>query len=106
MLNNTKMKNKKSNISIEMLIKLAIGVFVLLVLIYFIMSNLGKGSEETSDRITSSRDYDGDGILDLFDKCACHAGPQEDGGCDSAFPEGYSTAQKIECNNKRKGIST
>ena len=101
-----KMKNKKSFITIEMLIKLAIAVFVLLVLIYFFMSNLGKGSEETSDRITSGRDFDGDGVLDLFDKCACHPGPEEDGGCGQDYPEGYSDTDKTTCDSRRKGTST
>jgi hypothetical protein len=100
-----KMKNKKSFITIELLIKLVAGVFVLLVIILLVYNSLGKGKEETSDRITSSRDFDGDGSLDYFDKCPCDEGPEEDDGCPPG-KKGYSDEEKASCDARRKGTST
>lgn len=101
MLDDAKMKNKKSFLTIEIIIKLIIGVLVLLVLIFFVVDNLGKGKEETSDRITSSRDFDNDGVLDFFDKCPCDDGAEEDSGC-PPNKDGYSTEEKVACDARRK----
>lgn len=89
MLDDAKMKNKKSFLTIEIIIKLIIGVLVLLVLIFFVVDNLGKGKEETSDRITSSRDFDNDGVLDYFDKCPCDDGEEDVCITDKETCKGY-----------------
>ncbi len=99
------MKTKKSTIAINMLILLAIGVFVFLILAYIVPNLIGKGSEETSVILSSSKDYDKDGIADYFDKCACDYGEEENDGCDAGHPDGYTEDEKTDCKNEIKGIT-
>lgn len=74
------MKNRKSNISIDMLIKLALGVIVFVILVVFASKYIGDSAKETEDAVTSSRDYDKDGIADYFDECPCNEGGKDDNG--------------------------
>ncbi|MFH0868512.1 MAG: hypothetical protein V1831_04315 [Candidatus Woesearchaeota archaeon] len=74
------MKNKKSTISVDMIIKLALGIIVFVVLLTLISKQIGKSTGETGDIVDSSRDYDRDGIADYFDKCPCNEGEGDNCG--------------------------
>lgn len=96
------MKNNKSNISIDMLIKLALGIIVFVILIVFASKYIGESAKETGGAVTSSRDYDKDGVADYFDKCKCKYADTGD-GC----PSGYTVEQKknsdcYECQGELK----
>ena len=75
------MKSKKSTISIDVMIYMAIGVIVFLVLVFIVPNLLGRGGRETCNLLSSSRDYDGDRISDFFDKCPCDQGTEDYDGC-------------------------
>ena len=98
-----KMKNKKSLVTVQVLIFLLIGVFVFLFLSYVVPNLLGKGSSQTSDFLGSTNDFDGDGIADFFDKCPCHEEDEEDGdGCDVDHPDGYTDVERETCKAERE----
>jgi len=73
------MKNKKGLVLTDTLIYILIAVFVFLVLIFIIPKLLGGSAKETKNLLSSTRDYDNDGIADFFDKCVCMYG--EGDGC-------------------------
>ena len=77
------MKRKKGLTAVEAIIWLALGVFTFFVLAVIVTNQLGKGSKGTEDLLTSSRDYDSDGVADFFDKCACAAGDERFNGCEN-----------------------
>lgn len=87
------MNHKKSTISIDMLIYLGIGALIFVVLVIAIPKLIGKGSTEASNNLDGTKDYDGDGISNIFDKCKCKAADTRD-GC----PGGYDAAQKDASN--------
>jgi hypothetical protein len=95
------MRNKKSTISIDVMIYMAIGVVVLLVLIFLVPKLLGKGSSQTCGLLSSSKDYDGDGVMDYFDKCPCKSGTEDYSGCSTKDEYTTYTAKDIEdCKKK------
>ena len=74
-----------------------------LVLAYVVPNLLGKGSSQTSDFLSSTNDFDGDGIADFFDKCPCHEEDEEDGdGCDVDHPDGYTDVERETCKAERE----
>jgi len=73
------MKHKKSFIMTDALIYIILALFVFLVLVFIVPKLLGGGAKETKDLLSSTRDYDNDGVSDFFDKCVCEYG--EDNGC-------------------------
>lgn len=69
-----------------------IGIVVLVLLVVWISAIivpklLGKSAAQASEFLSSSRDYDGDGTADFFDKCACEQGDDRNDGC----PAGQET---------------
>lgn len=63
---------------------IVIAILVLLVLIVVSTTFLrlfGKQTEQIGDQISSLDDTDGDGIINLFDKCPCTAGDANNDGC-------------------------
>lgn len=96
------MKSKKSYAFIEV-----IGILFLAVFFVFVISNistrlLGKGSAEASELLSSSRDYDGDGISDFNDKCDCLFGEERNEGCPTNEPTAGDKAIKREEECKKK----
>ena len=92
------MRNKKSTISIDVMIYMAIGVVVFFVLLFIVPNLLGKSSDRTCGLLSSSKDYDGDGITNFFDKCPCDgtSGKEEYDGC--ATQDLKPTISKEECD--------
>ena len=75
------MKNEKSTVTIDTMIWLAIGIVGLFVLAIIIPRLLGKSGAEASNLLSSTRDCDGDGIADFYDKCDCLPGDEKNEGC-------------------------
>lgn|SRR3989338_3436688 len=94
-----KMKNKKSNIAVSVMILLAMGVFAFLVLVAINKNWIGEGNKETLSYLA---DYDNDGVKDGMDKCPCHPGEEGSDGCDDRHPNGYSDEQWKECKETMK----
>ena len=75
------MKNKKSAAAIDDMVFFGIGVLVVFLIVAIIPPLLGKGSAQASELLTASRDFDGDGVMDYYDKCPCDAGEDIYDGC-------------------------
>tara|TARA_Y100000310_G_C20447288_1_gene699047 strand:- start:319 stop:639 length:321 start_codon:yes stop_codon:yes gene_type:complete len=75
------MKNKKSDVAVAKLIGLALGVIVLVIVGIFIYQQITGQKEETIKLTLGTRDYDEDGIANIYDKCACVDGVEENDGC-------------------------
>jgi len=86
------MKNKKALILTDALIYILIGLFVFLVLVFVIPKLLGGGVSETKSFIKSTKDFDTDGVSDIFDKCVCDYG--DDDGCPAGELEAANTPEK------------
>jgi hypothetical protein len=96
-----KMQNKKSTISIDVMIYMAIGVIVFLVLVLVIPNLLGKGRDQTCGLLSSSKDYDSDGIMDFFDKCPCNQGTEDYDGCSTKDEyKSYTDTAIDDCKGK------
>jgi len=74
------MKNKKS-----MILSLIIGVVVVILVIVILRNLFGSTKAEASDSVIGSSDFDGDGIINYFDKCRCVYG-ETDNGCPTGTP--------------------
>ena len=72
----------------------------ILVLVFIVPRLLGKSGAEAADLLSSTKDYDRDGIADYFDKCACLAGDERNDGCPSS--EQTTGDATIERENKCK----
>ena len=97
------MVTKKSTISVDVMIYMAIGVIVFLVLVFIVPNLLGKGRDQTCGLLSSSKDHDGDGITNFFDKCPCGGpdGKEEFDGCeDKDEYKNYNDAQIEECKKE------
>ena len=77
------MKSKKSFAVTDTLVWLGGAALGFLILIFGIPKLLGKGTAQASDFLSSTKDYDNDGIADYFDKCACVPGSDKYDGCNS-----------------------
>jgi len=77
------MKSKKSFVLTDALVYIIIAVFIFLILVFVVPRLLGKGTSQASDFLSSTKDYDNDGIADYFDKCACEQGSDKYDGCTS-----------------------
>jgi hypothetical protein len=62
-------------------IMLVLGLIIFFILNKIIPGLLGKGSDETYNFYKSQEDYDKDDVIDLFDKCPCKYGLEENDGC-------------------------
>jgi hypothetical protein len=80
------MKHKKSDVTVQTMIFLALGIIVLLIMGIFIYQKIKQSSGETEDLLFSSRDSDEDGIPDFQDKCDCVPGKDEHDGCLTSPP--------------------
>lgn len=78
------MKHKKSFAMTDAIVWGAIAVVTILVVLYIEPRLLGKSGVETSELLSTSRNYDGDACTDYFDKCACNPGDERNDCC----PEG------------------
>jgi len=84
------------------------GLLALIIFIFLSVMNTGllRKSATSADELIGG-DYDGDGIGDFFDKCACHDGPEDKDGCPPQFqnPTGYPQGPGSEgerCKNERR----
>ena len=80
------LKNKKSDLSINMLVLLSLGAIVFLVLIFLVPNLLGKSTVEANNNIQGSDDFDKDGVANYWDKCICIPAETEDGCPPSTNP--------------------
>ena len=80
------MKHKKSDVTIQTMIFLALGIIVLLIMGIFIYQKIKQSSGETENLLFSGRDSDEDGIPDFQDKCDCVDGKEEYDGCPTVNP--------------------
>ena len=90
------MNNKKSTMSVDMLIYLGIGALIFVVLVILVPRLIGKGSAEASSNLDGTKDYDKDGISNIFDECRCEAADTRN-GC----PASYTTATQKKASNCR-----
>ncbi len=75
------LKNKKSiELSLTVVVVTVILLMTAFILIAIFQDLIGKERKQANQIIG---DYDGDGILDMADKCPCKAGVQEYEGCPS-----------------------
>jgi hypothetical protein len=58
----------------------------LLVIVMF-RGQLTKGTDSLNEGLSSAKDFDGDSVMDAFDKCICLAGKAET-GCPGEVPIG------------------
>jgi hypothetical protein len=84
-------RNKRGSTSM-IVIMLVLGLIVFVVLNKIIPGMLGKGSEQTYNFYEGQDDFDKDDVIDLFDKCPCKHGLEENDGC--------SKEVNIELQNK------
>lgn len=75
-------------------LKLVVGAFIILatalVLWFIVRALLAQEATSTKDLITSAKDSDYDGVIDLHDACPCIDGTKENNGC----PAGKSKDEK------------
>lgn len=97
------MKNKKG-VEIQFIILLIIGLIVLVILVVIIPKLLGKGSAEAKVSLSQTEDYDGDTVVDYYDKCKCMSGDRENGCPESEYapsvtpnPDGQGYCQYKTC---------
>lgn len=83
--------------TVEIIIWVALAMVAALILLKIFGRALGKEAGQTETLISSTGDYDGDGIPDYFDKCACEVGNDNNDGCPSSV--------NIEDTNKLKEIN-
>ena len=81
------MKNKKSIVTVEVMIFLALGMIALVIMGIFIYQKIKQGSDETESLLFSTRDSDEDGIPDFKDRCDCVVGNEDNDGCISSPPK-------------------
>ena len=94
--------SKKSTATIDFIIFLAIGLFTVLVLAIIVPRLFGGTSTQASELLSSTRDYDGDGVADFFDKCACEQGDDRNDGCPSGKEVKGTAAKKQEEECRKK----
>lgn len=92
------MSNKKSiELSLTVVVIAAILLTTAVVLLSVFYGLIGKEAKQAHRLIS---DYDGDGILDMADKCPCDSGYSEFGGCENkANLEDYENAKR-DCLKK------
>jgi hypothetical protein len=91
------MKNKKSIVAIQVLITFLLALFVFVILALIFPRMLGGSAKEATDLLSSSRDYDNDGIADFFDKCPCDSGEADLDGCpNEGVEKEYQSQVKIK----------
>lgn len=100
-----KKENKKSLAMMDALVWGGIMIVTVLVLAFIIPNLLGKGGAEASNLLSSTKDYDRDGVADYFDKCACELGDERNEGCPLVEPlEGeVAVKREKECKKEIKG---
>ncbi len=96
------MCNKKSTAMVDFLIYLALGLFIVFVLAVLVPRLIGKSGTEASSLLSATKDYDGDGIADFYDKCACEYGEERNDGCPVGMETKGETAiiREKECKKK------
>ena len=82
------MKFKKSFVLTDTMIYILIGVFVFLILVFVVPRLLGGSTSEAKGLLSSTKDYDNDGVSDFFDKCVCKYGDVD--GCQASDLNGKS----------------
>lgn len=88
------MKKKKSSISIDVMILLAIGAIVFLVIAIIVPKLLGKGGKQSEDLLGKGQDSDGDGIGNFYDRCPCNGpGDELNRGCPQSVTNPDDPAQ-------------
>ena len=90
------MKNKKAEVMIQVMIFLAIGAIIVLITVPAISNLWGKEKSWIAQLSISSRDYDGDGIINSDDECPCDKGDDENEGC----PDDGTEMTKDACDTK------
>ena len=90
---------------IQVLIFFVIGAFLFLILAYMYPNLLGKGGKEISNFLASSGDYDGDGIANYFDKCACKSGNKDNDGCPKGFDIEKLEEERERCKTEMDALT-
>jgi hypothetical protein len=96
------MNSKRSSLSINQLVTVAIIIIVFLVIIFVIPTRIGSGGAEASELLDSTEDSDGDGIVNYFDKCDCEEGERSNDGCPAYFETSGPEAQNRENECKKQ----
>ena len=99
------MKNKKSLVMTDVIVWFGLALLVFFVISTISPNLLGKGSREVSKSLSLTKDYDNDGIMDYFDKCACDSGDEKNDGCPAGTDVRSEAAVKKEkdCRDKILG---
>ena len=96
------MKNNKSLAMVDVLIYVGLGIFLFFILAVMVPRLLGKESIDISNSLSLTKDYDGDGVVDFYDKCACLPGDEKNNGCPSGMETQGEAAIKRENECKKK----
>ena len=89
------MEGKKSFVLTDAIIYLAIGALIFLVLVFIVPKMIGSGASQASNFLSSSKDFDNDGVADFFDKCVCVYAATDD-GCPSAMDDNSKSKSKYD----------
>ena len=89
------MEGKKSFVLTDAIIYLAIGALIFLVLVFIVPKMIGSGASQASDYLSSSKDFDNDGVADYFDRCVCVYAATDD-GCSSTMTDEQKSKSKYD----------
>ena len=93
------MKNKKSMEPIRLAGTIVITLVVVFIVSVIYQNLFGKSAAEAYDLLSSTRDYDNDGVANFYDKCPCDIGDEKNEGCP---PDKQKTGVE-ECKKKIRG---
>lgn len=96
------MKNKKSLAMIDALIWIGLGIFIFFILAIIGPRLLGKEATDISNSLSLTKDYDGDSVVDFYDKCVCMPGDEKNDGCPIGMETKGEAAIKRENQCKKK----
>lgn len=93
------MKNKKSGVPFYLILFLLAAFFFLVMALLF-PSMIGKSVGEVNDLLSSTKDYDNDGIANFFDKCPCDVGEEDFDGCGTEAEIKNPSTSVEDCKKK------
>lgn len=93
-------KNKKA-VGVSFTVKLILATFMFLILMLIFPRLLESGKDEISFGISQTEDYDGDLVVDYYDKCKCTAADTENGCPNNVNPNVNGFCEYEKCSKDR-----
>lgn len=94
---------KKAFLGFGVLGTLIITLVVVAISVVIYQTLIGKEAAQASELISSSTDFDKDGIANIIDRCDCIKGTIKNEGCPTGFPiddEGRMKNEEDDCKEK------